>query len=545
MFRLEVLKMKDSLLAALVAACFIVLTVPDLAEAEIDKKRMRRDLSIMEDVLKSLYRHANTSIWGTSEPRVRGMYFENYGVIFFIEERVPEGTVGIASYLGLHGFTREQLVVFERDMKKGTGSDIVGAVRAQQEKRRTVIENQLREFLGIYADAIHQLKGEDRIAVLVHFQSIESSGIAIPLADSLVGVELGFGDTVKVALIKMPAAADSTKVRVGYKRRFRWKWLEKNMPLPEETYFEMSATKRDIVEYRSEQINEEEFRKRLAARDHKPNSSQMKKLGIMAAILEEALKPSGHLLQSLERETLFIYLEGLGAFFFLDEGDEYWDWLHLPHTTAAKPGAAEKQDRERFKEELIEVVGDYGYTLRTSRAGRVHSGRCPFSGRVGKRPGARAEGSEEGRRCIQPGGNGLRGVSSKGRDPGILIAPGCSRARNPHPASSEIPNFAPHSTIWRQVSSSTSIPCVRSCVTIASISPGIRMSSKPSAGGDDLTWATNFSDSSKNSSRGRNCSTSMTMSSTPFLSLLSFPMYPEPVRMPAISSSATLSAYPL
>ena len=88
--------MKDSLLVALVAACFIVLTVPDLAEAEIDKKRMRRDLSIMEDVLKSLYRHANTSILGTSlgtSNRVcGGCTLKTTGLLFSLKIAIQEAS---------------------------------------------------------------------------------------------------------------------------------------------------------------------------------------------------------------------------------------------------------------------------------------------------------------------------------------------------------------------------------------------------------------------------------------------------------------------
>ncbi len=360
--------MKDSLLVALVAACFIVLTVPDLAEAEIDKKRMRRDLSIMEDVLKSLYRHANTSILGTSlgtsKPRVRGMYFENYGVVVLIEDRNPGGIIGLSHHFGLKAFMKQL-----EDFEDTRGSVFEEKARKLEEEGRAAQENRIAEFLGNYADAIRQLKEEDRVAVLLRYRAVDSYGVETrtrPYEDSTLVKTILFAgrDSVVVETVE-DQGVKKTRMFPGKNREmFPEKSLDRLrniISVPAGEYYEVSAKKRDIVEYRSERIGEEEFRQRLVVREHKPDDSRMKKIQILSVILDNSLKRTDQLVPNFGTRTLSMYYEGLGAVFFMNAGHGYWE-IH-PLTT--KQGAAEVETRERFREKLIEVVGDYGYTLRT------------------------------------------------------------------------------------------------------------------------------------------------------------------------------------
>ena len=99
----------------------------------------------------------------------------------------------------------------------------------------------------------------------------------------------------------------------------------------------------------------------LVVREHKPDDSRMKKIQILSVILDNSLKRTDQLVPNFGTRTLSMYYEGLGAVFFMNAGHGYWE-IH-PLTT--KQGAAEVETRERFREKLIEVVGDYGYTLRT------------------------------------------------------------------------------------------------------------------------------------------------------------------------------------
>ena len=360
--------MKDSLLARLAAVCFLVLSVSGHAGAEIDKKRMRRDLSIMEDVLRNLYAHVNTSVPGLSEPRVRGLYFENHGAIFLIEDHSPGMLVGLrgleqAELMALEVYTVEKAMGYEKrraaieDARRYQEKRRV-AIEDAKEKRRAAIEDQLGEFLCTYADAIQQLKGEDRIAVLVHNRSVdpvpmvgssvETSG-DISVGDFLAGVELNSGDTVKV---------DLHEIDGGY-RGIQFEFQKKSLFPREETFFEISAKKRDIVEYRRERIDEQEFRKRLVVREHKPDGSRMKKVQILSVILDHSLKRTDPLVTVFGTETSSMYYEGLGAVFFMSAGHG-WE-----HSMAMGQGEPEAEVRKRFGEKLIEVVGDYGYTLRT------------------------------------------------------------------------------------------------------------------------------------------------------------------------------------
>ena len=350
--------MKDSLLARLVALCFLVLSVSGHAGAEIDRKRMRRDLSIMEDVLRNLYAHVNTSVPGLSEPRVRGLYFENHGAIFLIEDHSSGRLVGLrgpeqAALMALEIKTVEEAKGYPEKRRAA-----IEDAKGYQEIRRAAIEDQLGEFLCTYADAIQQLKGEDRIAVLVHNRSVdpvpmvgssvETSG-DISVGDFLAGVELNSGDTVKV---------DLHEIDGGY-RGIQFEFQKKSLFPREETFFEISAQKRDIVEYRRERIDEQEFRKRLVVREHKPDGSRMKKVQILSVILDHSLKRTDPLVTVFGTETSSMYYEGLGAVFFMSAGHG-WE-----HSMAMGQGEPEAEVRKRFGEKLIEVVGDYGYTLRT------------------------------------------------------------------------------------------------------------------------------------------------------------------------------------
>ena len=66
-------------------ATAICLSLPAFpVDAEIDRKRMKQDLDIMEGILKSLHAQNTPRPYQVSseDPHVRGLYFENYGVIF-------------------------------------------------------------------------------------------------------------------------------------------------------------------------------------------------------------------------------------------------------------------------------------------------------------------------------------------------------------------------------------------------------------------------------------------------------------------------------
>lgn len=315
------------------------LFLPDLpGAAEIDRDRMQQDLDIMEGILKNLHTQTTTNLVGVhQEPQVRGLYFANYGVIFLIEERRSgylELEVELSKYLG-----KPSKVVDEPEEAH------VDELQ-QMKKNRVALNDRLAEFLGSYADGIRQLEDEDRITILVHHK---------PFSHVLPGVHEALSDA-------------RNQLRVVTNKQL-------NSGFQEQNYLEVTTKKRDIVAYRREKIDEAEFRKRIAFRDHRPDASTMKKIGVMATILDKALKQTEHSVRRLDG-TLGIYQKGLGAIFFVNvRGGFRGTAIHVRRkndpkavTYQVRPGKAVeigKKPKDRFTKELVEIVGDYGYTLRT------------------------------------------------------------------------------------------------------------------------------------------------------------------------------------
>ena len=412
--------MKACHLIAFITAC--CLSLPASArQAEIDRERMQQDLDIMETILQNLHTQNTPAITGIhKKPQIRGLYFENYGVIFLIEERRP---AGIKLTLKSFGSTTEASGKYEE-------SDVVKGIRAQRHKRRVALQDRLGEFLGTYADAIRQLKDEDRITVLVHYQpvspvsfaDVKKAGADLVLGLQTVAKQL-YQDSLKPlspiskealdhtskiqavakqealdhrsklqavtkqldSLISKEALDHRSKLQAVAKQLDSLKSSQKGRKvqkqhvyrvLSEPIYSEVTAKKRDIVAYRRERISEAEFRKRIVSREHKPDASTVKKIGVLATILDKALKRPDHLAPSFDK-TLGIYQEGLGALFFVNAGSGYRAdhpvfknklkaFTSPPHRrTQGKAGTEERQILDRFKEDLVNVVGDYGYSLRT------------------------------------------------------------------------------------------------------------------------------------------------------------------------------------
>ena len=313
-----------------VVTAFCIFNMASASEGGIDRERMQQDLEIMEGILQSLHAQTTSSLAGIHrEPQIRGLYFENYGVIFHIEEKRSSGMV--------------------RDVD----------VRRLLEKR-VGVQERLVEFLGTYADGIRQLKDEDRITILIHQQ---------PRSRALI------------------AATD--------------KRLQAE--LSKQVYSEVTAKKSDIVAYRRERIAEAEFRRRIVSRDRAPEASMMKKIGVMATILDKALKQPEPPVPKLDA-TLGIYQKGLGALFFVNAKSA--NRLKLPYSLTWPPPSLRKapktarvriragkavkagnplQKRFKFKEELVEVVGDYGYTLRTLKPEEYIVVEVRFPRRPGRR----------------------------------------------------------------------------------------------------------------------------------------------------------------
>lgn len=345
------------------AFCLFLPALP--AEAEIDRERMRQDLDIMEGILKSLHAQNKPDLGRIRlEPHVRGLYFENYGVIFLIEERrlAGSGTAGVGSLRGLLAAS-----------EKTEGGNVVEDIRAKLEKRRHAFRERLGDFLGMYADGIRQLEEDNRITILVHFEPLSPYPYHISL-DQMAAVIADKSQKHRAITRRLTYDSLNVRLRPGGRVRVVPKTRSYNA-MSELIYSEITARKGDIVAYRHERISEAEFRNLIVSREHTPDASTMKKIGVMATILDKALKQTEHNVRRLDG-TLGIYQKGLGAIFFVNvRGGFRGTAIHVRRkndpkavTYQVRPDKAVeigKEPKDRFEKELVEIVGDYGYTLRT------------------------------------------------------------------------------------------------------------------------------------------------------------------------------------
>ena len=349
------------------ALCLFLPALP--AEAEIDRERMQQDLDIMEGILQNLHAQTTSKLVGVHrEPQVRGLYFENYGVIFLIEERGP----AVYSPPGL-GFPAQLTKVFEMH----TEGDVATKFKEQVQKRRTDIQNRLAEFLGTFADAIRQLKDADRISILVFFQRLSPYGFDLERAG--VGEPEWLWPSQSVPRHRSPTSQDVFDPDKRDSIASRGKRSQDSDKLlytvtSEQVYLEVTAKKRDIVAYRREQIDEADFRKRIVSREHTPDASTTKKIGVMAAIMDQTLKQNEHRFP-YSNKTLGIYQEGLGALFFVKVQSTYQKEilyaivketrLRSLRRRSSHAAKARNPSVNRLKDDLVEAVADYGFSLRT------------------------------------------------------------------------------------------------------------------------------------------------------------------------------------
>ncbi len=320
--------------------CALGLGSAALGQGKINWPRMERDLDIMETILNRLLNPERAEIQFEG---ARALYFAGYGVVFQVE--VEEHAFSLFQYYDWQGdrvspenVDENKLVVVGGKVRKSKDLDL--------EKQIREIEDRCFAFLRDYADAIGQLKPEDRITVLVDFGNAP---------------RLGF----------WRVAPEPKTVR----------------PFP--ANLQVTALKRDIVAHRRGKLSEEAFRKRVVTKHHIPEASRDRSIDIMANILNTALNRERIGAGAAKRG---LHLEGLGALFFLNtellDPREHSELSRVTrmldemrvlqesmkeqkgqvNVTLPRRAAGQKEAQsalERLKAELVELVADYGHTLRT------------------------------------------------------------------------------------------------------------------------------------------------------------------------------------
>lgn len=373
------------------------------AQQGIDRKRMQRDLDIMEAVLGKLMN-------GNGGTEVQGLYFDGYGVIFLVNQEFQFQWTGRRD--------RVRYIVREKHIQYGDEEEPDESEETPEsdarKERLEILKSRLTEFFGTYADAIGQLKDTDRITVLANpgsgfpylsggyrfFPGAEDYTRAVGAHAPAVEIERhGETGTARIVVrkagrhssgaedslaMRIQAEVDSLAGRIHAEVDSVVKRIHIDHEImaalgpavharggpgafvaaiagargEREPGLEATAKRSDILAHGRGRIDEEAFRARIAFRELAPDAESARRIDIMAGILDRALSRGADRRRLLHMNTAGIYLEDLGAIFFTRPASTVRVRFFRAGEETEDTGA------DRLKADLVEIVADYGHTLR-------------------------------------------------------------------------------------------------------------------------------------------------------------------------------------
>ena len=369
--------LKRGLTGGLFLAFVLCFATPTFAD-EFDHARMRRDLDIAEEALKRVlqYREKSDSEFSWNEAdQVQGTYVDGYGVVFLVK-------------------TAPHLIKVDkiRVKKEGAKEETVSAdtISLDQENKPRIVE-----FLRTYGPTIGQLQDTDRIAVVIENQSSKNkmnraTAFQFQIKDDRmvvdeeevvpdvkryttrknqrrdieVHVQKGMSDSaesVRVRFVNPDSSADVAdvmRIRADVMR------MHTDMALmrvhsddkKERRLISQAAVlKKDVEAFRRGDLNDAAFDGRVVYQTMSADTFVVKKIDIMAGILDTALGKRDRFLA--QDQTTGAYIPNLGAIFFVRLGNAMV-WVEK----------GDKNNVDTVQNTLIETVADYGPTLRDLNA---------------------------------------------------------------------------------------------------------------------------------------------------------------------------------
>lgn len=353
------------------------------ALADIDWKRMKRDLAIQESILDQFFDEKKVS--------TTGLYIENHGVLLIasgwtqkyeIRARVIDKSESITT--PVKGVIQSQSVMDRGDrvlriqkIKRDKNSEneeeeilefsMTSKTPEASQSQNEAKKKQITEFLSLYGNAIGQLKDDDRVTILLHsteryFHSFSSSHF-----DKQTEILKKQQEAFKKQIETMKKTHESPEkqmeeaqkkqqetlgIRIGVLQK-EWE-ASKNIAFkiahPTGILLEATITKRDIDAYNRGKIDEQTFHDRITFREHKPQPARDKTIDIMADILTNILKKDTDLRFLSGTQCTGFYQKGTGALFLVSQKPSL---LHF-----------EPKNINTLKAAVIATLADYGPTLR-------------------------------------------------------------------------------------------------------------------------------------------------------------------------------------
>ena len=353
------------------------------AHADMDWKRMKRDLSIQESILDQFFDEKKVS--------TTGLYIEDHGVLL-----ISSG--GMQKYeIQVHATGKGEssdIAIFDKDVIQRQMSRGDRVLRIQKVKRDKNSENeeeeilefsmtekkpeaskeqneakkkQITEFLSLYGNTIGQLKDDDRITILLHpteryFHSFSASHFDKQI-ETLKKTHEALKKQIETLKKTHPSSEKQMEeahnkqlgtlgIRMGAlpKEREDSKNIAFKITHPKGILLEATITKRDIDAYNRGKIDEQTFHDRITFREHKPQPPRDKTIDIMADILTNILKKDSDLRFLSGTQCTGSYQKGIGALFLVSQKPSL---LHF-----------EPRNINTLKAAVIATLADYGPTLR-------------------------------------------------------------------------------------------------------------------------------------------------------------------------------------
>ncbi|MGH7455299.1 MAG: hypothetical protein ACRENG_28360, partial [bacterium] len=328
----------------LLVTIIVGMTLPAFVEAQVsaafDTARMQRDLDIMNAILDRLVFNTPSHFIRLGGDATKSIYLPDYGVIFLM----PMHSHGLRVYSFSGDAERQYRKAVETYSRATPRAKARSGSKESKRDNLQKVKEPLVEFFAKYADAIGQLEDAEKIAVY-------ATG-----GDNLF-FSAGEGWTISSSSAREAGGKDMLAV----------------------------ARKADIVALRSGRLKAEDFNSRIVFQNVEPEVTSSE-VDIMARIIDTAL-------QGRARQPMFhgsnsrgIYLEDYGVIFFTNVtiGHEFSMRIF---EDMSKPAAQESLERrlldlqeasqqrrenwsagfKKFKQQLGEVIADYGHTLRQLR----------------------------------------------------------------------------------------------------------------------------------------------------------------------------------
>ena len=348
------------------------------ALADMDWKRMKRDLAIQESILDQFLE--------TKKGSTTGLYIENHGISLIASGGVEKYEVQVhaigdknVNIVAIPDKNVVRIQKIKRDKSNENEKEEIlefsmtektpEASQNEKKEQNEAIKKQITEFLSLYGNAIGQLKDDDRITILLHsteryFHSFSSSHFDKQM-EALKKQHEGLKKRMEVLKEKRETSEKQMEeahkkqlgtlgIRMGALQKEREREASKNIAFtithPKGILLEATVTKRDIDAYNRGKIDEQTFQNRITFREHKPQPARDKTIDIMADILTNILKKDTDLHFLSGTQCTGFYQKGIGALFLVSQKPSL---LHF-----------EPKNIDMLKAAVIATLADYGPTLR-------------------------------------------------------------------------------------------------------------------------------------------------------------------------------------